>query len=73
MRKLGDPCADGVRQWGQLMAGSVVVPVSPICVRRMKSFKHPCSDPLVGKIDRLVFGKCWLDKCVDRNRTACWW
>ena len=54
------------------MAGSVV-PVSPICVRRMKSFKHPCSDPLVGKIDRLVFGKCWLDKCVDRNRTACWW
>jgi hypothetical protein len=40
-----------------------VVPVSPKCLRSMKSFKHPCSVPLVGGSDGLVFGKCWLDKC----------
>ena len=48
------------------MAGSVVVPVSPICLRSMKSFKHACSVPLVGRSDRLVFGKCWLEQVLTR-------
>ncbi len=54
MRKLGDPRVEGVRQWGQLIAGSTAVPVSPICLRRMKSFKHACRR-VGGEPEREVF------------------